>query len=29
MLHDALCTSCGCELDFPDESDVVPPVARA
>jgi hypothetical protein len=29
MLHDALCTRCGCELDFPDDSELVPPTARA
>jgi hypothetical protein len=29
MVHDALCTRCGCELDFPDESEIVPPAARA
>jgi ribosomal protein S27AE len=29
MLHDALCTRCGSELDFPDESEILPPVARA
>jgi hypothetical protein len=29
MLHDALCTRCGTELDFPEESEIVPPVAPA
>ena len=29
MLHDALCTRCGTELDFPDESEILPPVAPA
>jgi hypothetical protein len=29
MLHDAVCTRCGSELDFPDESEMVPPVAPA
>jgi hypothetical protein len=29
MLHDALCTRCGCELDFPEESEILPPVAPA
>jgi hypothetical protein len=29
MLHDALCTRCGTELDFPDESQILPPVAPA
>ena len=29
MLHDALCTRCGCELEWPDEVDAVPPAARA
>jgi hypothetical protein len=29
MLHDALCTRCGSELDFPDESEILPPVAPA
>lgn len=29
MAHDALCTRCGTELDFPDESEILPPVARA
>lgn len=28
-LHDALCTRCGCELDFPEESEILPPVAPA
>ena len=29
MIHDALCTRCGSELDFPEESEIVPPVAPA
>jgi hypothetical protein len=29
MLHDALCTRCGSELDFPEECEIVPPVAPA
>jgi hypothetical protein len=29
MIHDALCTRCGTELDFPDESEILPPVAPA
>jgi hypothetical protein len=29
MLHDALCTRCGSELDFPEESEILPPVAPA
>ena len=29
MLHDAVCTRCGSELDFPDETEILPPVARA
>lgn len=29
MLHDAICTRCGNELDFPDESELVAPAARA
>jgi hypothetical protein len=29
MVHDALCTRCGTELDFPDESEILPPVAPA
>jgi len=29
MLHDAVCTRCGSELDFPDESQILPPVVRA
>jgi len=29
MLHDAVCTRCGSELDFPEESEILPPVARA
>ena len=29
MLHDAICTRCGSELDFPDESEILPPVMRA
>jgi hypothetical protein len=27
MLHDAICTRCGTELDFPDESEIYQPVA--
>ena len=27
MLHDAVCTRCGSELDFPEESEILPPVA--
>jgi hypothetical protein len=29
MLHDAVCTRCGSELDFPEESEILPPVAPA
>jgi ribosomal protein S27AE len=29
MLHDAICTRCGNELDYPDESELVAPAARA
>jgi hypothetical protein len=29
MAHDALCTRCGTELDFPEESELLPPVAPA
>ena len=29
MIHDALCTRCGSELDFPEESEILPPVAPA
>jgi hypothetical protein len=29
MIHDAVCTRCGSELDFPDESEILPPVAPA
>jgi DNA-directed RNA polymerase subunit RPC12/RpoP len=29
MLHDALCTRCGTELDFPEESEMIPPAAPA
>jgi hypothetical protein len=29
MVHDALCVRCGSELDFPDESEILPPVAPA
>jgi hypothetical protein len=29
MIHDALCMRCGCELDFPEESEILPPVAPA
>lgn len=29
MAHDALCTRCGTELEFPDESEILPPVAPA
>jgi hypothetical protein len=28
-IHDALCTRCGSELDFPEESEILPPVAPA
>jgi hypothetical protein len=28
-LHDALCTRCGMELEFPDDSELVGPAARA
>jgi ribosomal protein S27AE len=28
-LHDALCTRCGTELEFPEEQELEPPVARA
>jgi hypothetical protein len=28
-IHDALCTHCGSELDFPEESEILPPVAPA
>jgi hypothetical protein len=28
MLHDAVCTRCGAELDFPDESEILPPPVR-
>jgi hypothetical protein len=28
-IHDALCTRCGCELEFPEESEILPPVAPA
>lgn len=27
MLHDAVCTRCGAELDFPEECEMVPPAA--
>jgi hypothetical protein len=29
MVHDAVCTRCGSELDFPEESEILPPVAPA
>lgn len=29
MVHDALCTRCGTELDFPEECEILPPVAPA
>jgi hypothetical protein len=29
MIHDAVCTRCGSELDFPEESEILPPVAPA
>jgi uncharacterized paraquat-inducible protein A len=29
MLHDAVCTRCGTDLDFPDESEILPPAATA
>jgi hypothetical protein len=29
MLHDAVCLRCGSELDFPEESEILPPVAPA
>jgi len=29
MVHDALCTKCGCELDYPAEEDVLPRYTRA
>jgi hypothetical protein len=29
MLHDAICTRCGSELDFPEESEIVQPSAPA
>jgi hypothetical protein len=28
MLHDAVCTRCGAELDFPDESEILPAPAH-
>ena len=27
-LHDALCTRCGAELEYPDESELLAPAAR-
>ncbi|MDX6701972.1 MAG: hypothetical protein QOF26_2198 [Baekduia sp.] len=27
MLHDAVCTRCGSELAFPEESEILPPAA--
>jgi hypothetical protein len=27
MLHDAVCTRCGSELAFPEESEILPPTA--
>jgi hypothetical protein len=29
LVHDALCTRCGSELEFPEESEILPPVAPA
>ena len=29
MVHDALCTRCGTELEFPDESEILRPVQPA
>jgi hypothetical protein len=29
MIHDAVCTRCGSELDFPDESEILRPAAPA
>jgi hypothetical protein len=26
MLHDAVCTRCGCDLEFPAEAELLPPV---
>jgi hypothetical protein len=28
-IHDALCTRCGSELDFPEESEIIPPATPA
>jgi hypothetical protein len=28
-IHDALCTRCGCELEFPEESEIIPPATPA
>jgi len=28
-MHDALCTRCGSELDFPEESEIIPPATPA
>lgn len=28
MLHDALCTRCGAELEFPDESEILEPIPQ-
>jgi uncharacterized paraquat-inducible protein A len=27
-LHDAICTRCGAELEFPSENEILPPLAR-
>jgi hypothetical protein len=29
MLHDAVCTRCGTDLEFPDDSEIVAPIAHA
>ncbi|MDX6725485.1 MAG: hypothetical protein QOK49_290 [Baekduia sp.] len=29
MLHDAVCTRCGSELAFPEESEILPPATPA
>jgi hypothetical protein len=29
MAYDALCTRCGCELAFPEEDEILPPVGSA
>jgi hypothetical protein len=28
MLHDAVCTRCGGELEFPEEHEILPPLTR-